>query len=287
MVSNSELTVGALTAFMGAAYLFFGTVGALSSTYISAKEDLARLEEVYTLLAMPPEPLFNSVAPPVRIPVTHVDFDEVTFGYEPGTPVLHSLSFTLRQGEFVCLTGPSGGGKSTILRLLLGFYAPESGEIRIDGASLGERDLRAVRATMGVAFQHDLLLNRTIGENITYGREGIPAERIVQAAKAADAHGFISTLPESYDTLVGEGGYTLSGGERQRLCIARALVGNPRVVVLDEATSFIDLVGEERILQRLRQSRFDRITILISHRPSTLAAATRVIEIDNGRLRCG
>ncbi|MDQ3815245.1 MAG: ABC transporter ATP-binding protein/permease, partial [Armatimonadota bacterium] len=213
-----------------------------------------------------------------------VTFDNVRFGYDKSNPVLKGLSFTAQPGEMIGLVGKSGAGKSTTISLLCRFYEPDAGSIRIDGIDYSEMSLQDMRRQIGVVLQEPFLFNGTIAENIAYGKPGASFEEIVEASKAANAHRFILSKPDGYDTMVGERGAKLSGGERQRVSIARAILHNPRILILDEATSSVDVETEKQIQQAIAHLVAGRTTFAIAHRLATLRNATRLVVLNEGEI---
>jgi ABC-type multidrug transport system fused ATPase/permease subunit len=284
LISKDFLTVGTLTTFLGATYLFHNTLSTLGGTYGLLREDLARMEIIYGILDSSPESLRKISGNEVPSSVDSVEFKGVTFGYNPLTPVLKDVSCHISRAEFMTITGQSGSGKTTIARLLLRFYEPDSGEIRLNGKPISQTNLGALRSTIGIVFQENLILDGTIKENIAYGNSGIPMSRIIAAAKTSQAHNFIETCPDLYETVVGEYGKNLSGGQKQRIAIARAILTDPEILILDEATSFLGLEQEEAILKGIKKSRRGKITLIISHRLSAIRMADRILTLDNGRI---
>ncbi len=223
---------------------------------------------------------------PVRKPQLggRIEFDHVTFGYDPYYPVLRDLTFTIEPGELIGIVGQSGAGKTTLVNLICRFYDVTSGAIRIDGVDVRDLSMEEIRKQIGIVLQQPFLFQGTIAENIAYGKANATREEIIRAAKAANAHDFITRLPEGYDTIVGEGGTGLSGGERQRISIARAILHDPRILILDEATSSVDTEAERQIQEALETLVRGRTTIAIAHRLSTLYNADRIIVLNHGRL---
>jgi ATP-binding cassette subfamily B protein len=218
-------------------------------------------------------------------PMGDVEFDDVTFSYtDEGAPVLHHLQLRLRPGETVALVGRTGCGKSTVARLLPRFYDVTSGAVRMDGNDVRDLTFESLRAAVGLVLDEPFLFSESIAANIAYGRPDAPRAEIVAAARTAGAHEFIEKLPNGYDTVIGERGYTLSGGQRQRIAIARTLLVNPRILILDDATSSIDVQVELEIHDALRRLMQGRTTLIIAHRLSTISLADRVMLMENGRI---
>ncbi|MGH3316114.1 MAG: ABC transporter ATP-binding protein [Nocardioidaceae bacterium] len=252
--------------------------GKLAKASVRAERILEVLNEPVAVHDSP-----SAVAAPVLS--GHVRLDSVSFSYKPAAPVLSDVSLTLRPGEVVAVVGPSGIGKSTLASLLLRLYDPESGTIYVDGMDLRTLTVDSYIAQTAVVLQETLLFHATVAENIAYGRSGATEEQIVAAAVLADADGFIKTLPHGYDTLVGERGATLSGGQRQRIAIARALVRDAPILVLDEPTTGLDAVAENSVLDALDTLIRGRTTLLITHNESTVRRADRVLRIEGGGLQ--
>lgn len=284
MISKDLLTVGTLTIFLGATYLFFNTLNSLGNSYGSLRENLARMEIIYGIMDRPPERVLKRPDYGMPSSINSIEFKNISFSYNPSTPVLKDVSFDVSRGETLGITGQSGSGKTTLARLLLRFYEPDSGEIRLNRQLLHQIDLDSLRSSIGIAFQENPMLNVTIKENIDYGHDRIPMERVIRAAKISHSHAFIKTLPDQYDTIVGEGGKSLSGGERQRLAIARAIIDDPEILILDEGTSFLEVEQEEAILNKIKETRRGKITVIISHRLSAISLTDRILTLDNGRV---
>ncbi|MCY1353349.1 Toxin RTX-I translocation ATP-binding protein [compost metagenome] len=224
----------------------------------------------------------RSALPPLR---GRIEFDQVHFRYRPdASEVLRGISVTIQAGEVIGVVGRSGSGKSTLTRLLQRLYAPERGRVLVDGMDLALADVSSLRRQIGVVLQENMLFNRSIRENIALADPGAPIETVMQAARMAGAHEFILEVPEGYDTIVGEHGASLSGGQRQRIAIARALMGNPRILIFDEATSALDYESERVIQQNMQAICKGRTVIIIAHRLSTVRNANRILVLDRGQL---
>jgi len=213
-----------------------------------------------------------------------IEFQNVIFGYDPVRQIIKGVSFQVNPGEMVGLVGPSGAGKTTITSLIARFYDPSSGTILIDDVPLNKIDTGHYRSRVGMVLQEPYLFHGTLLENIRYGHHEAPISDVIAAAKAANAHDFICKLPQGYDTIVGERGHTLSGGERQRISIARAVLHNPRILILDEATSSVDTETERKIQEAIDRLTANRTVIAIAHRLSTLRKADRLLVMKDGHL---
>ncbi len=214
-----------------------------------------------------------------------IQFDRVSFRYRAGEPVLHGVDLTLRKGEVVALVGPSGAGKSTLADLLPRFYDPTDGAVRLDGTDLRELPRAALRRLFGIVTQESVLFHDTVHENIAFGQPGgASREDVERAARVANAHDFIAALPRGYDTVIGDRGHTLSGGQRQRLTIARAVLRDPQVLILDEATSNLDTESERLVQEALQQLMRGRTALVIAHRLSTVQHADRIVVLQDGRV---
>jgi len=286
-VLDGSLTIGELVAFNFFVTLLVWPLRSIGMTVAFAQRAAAALERVHEVLDV--APAIADPPEPVALPIGGgaVSFSSVTFGYSDAL-VLDGFDLEIAAGESVAVVGATGSGKSTVARLLLRFYDPSSGSITIDGVDL--RDLRVddVRRAVGIVFEDTLLFNDTVSANIAFAVPGLDPradlERIRSAARAAGADEFIERLPEGYDTVLGERGFSLSGGQRQRIAIARAVLADPRVLVLDDATSAVDPSKEHEIRSAMGVVMRDRTTIVIAHRPGTVAMADRVILVDGGRV---
>jgi ATP-binding cassette subfamily B protein AbcA/BmrA len=281
-VSSGALTAGGLVAFI--LYLIQVVFPATQIVQFFSQLQKARgaTDSILELLDTPAEPEGTSQPEAGRQPVV---FDRVTFGYDPDRPVLRDLSFTLEPGTVTAIVGPSGGGKTTIFSLLERFYQPNKGRIVWGEQSVAGLELKSWRSLIGYVPQESPLLAGTIRDNIAYGLDReVGDEELRQAAQAANAAAFIEALPEGYDTQVGERGVKLSGGQRQRLAIARALLRDPKILLLDEATASLDAASEASVQEALHTLMQGRTTIIIAHRLSTVVEADRILFLDGGRI---
>lgn len=259
-------------------------LNALGFVYREAKDALVNAEKLFQLLREKPEIEDPPGMPALRVSRGDVVFENVNFSYEPARPILHNISFRIPPGGTVAVVGGSGSGKSTIARLLLRFYDVTGGAVKIDYQDVRGVSTRSLREAIGVVPQETLLFNDTIAYNIGYGREGATMEQIIAAAKAAHIHDLIDSLPQRYDTPVGERGVKLSGGEKQRIALARAILKNPPLLIFDEATSALDTASEQAIQRELDQLAENRTTLVIAHRLSTVVDATEILVLERGRI---
>ncbi len=285
LVLQGEITVGTVVAFLGYVGGLFGPVQGLSGIYSSLRKASVSLDEIFGILNVQEHLGDSPDAEDITDVRGEVNFDNVHFRYEQaGRPLLNGISLHVPAGTTVAIVGPSGSGKPTMMALLMRFYDPQEGRIKIDGRNLRTIKQSSLRRNIGVVLQDPLLFNETVRANIAYGRPEATQADIEAVAKAAYAHEFIQRLPEGYDTLVGERGGLLSVGERQRVTIARALLKNPPVLILDEATSSLDAESEEAVQTALEALMKDRTTFVIAHRLSTVVNADRIIVLKEGRI---
>ena len=283
MVIGGWETVGTLVAFTSYLWRFYRPVQEFGRMNHRLQHCLTSAERVFEILDADPEPL---EAGGVRLAPFRaaVEFRNVHFSYEPGTYALDGISFKVEPGEMIGLVGPSGAGKSTLAHLIARFYDVEEGDILIDGHSIQDLDLQWFRQQIGVVLQEPYLFHGSVWSNIAYANPAASADEILIAAKSANAHDFIVKLPDGYDTIIGERGQTLSGGERQRVSIARAVLRDPRILILDEATASVDTETEAMIQRALERLVENRTTFAIAHRLSTLRKANRLIVLERSKL---
>jgi ATP-binding cassette, subfamily B, bacterial len=284
-VLSGTLTLSTLLTFIAFLSMFYGPLQFANRFSEWLTRALAAADRVFEILDS------SSSVPEAVEPVTiasiegQVEFKNVTFGYDSHNPVLKNLTLNVKPGEMIGLVGHSGAGKSTTINLLCRLYDVNEGEICIDGVDVRKIRQKELRSQIGLVMQDPFLFNGTIAENISYSKSGAPYEEIIEAAKAANAHDFIAAKPDGYDTIVGERGNALSGGERQRISIARAILHNPRILVLDEATSAVDTDSEKQIQDAIARLTKGRTTFAIAHRLSTLRYADRLVVFKEGQVQ--
>jgi ATP-binding cassette subfamily B protein len=284
-VLRGDITVGTLVALLGYVGGLFGPVQGLSGIWQTVQKTSVSLDEIFAILDV--QDLLGDApnAQEVGDVRGEVTFENVTFRYEQrGRPLLNNISLRVNPGETLAIVGPSGSGKTTLMALLMRFYDPIEGVVRLDGHDLRSLRQRSVRRCIGVVLQDPLLFNDTIRNNIAYGQPGASMDDIIAAAQAANAHAFISQMPDRYDTMAGDRGSRLSVGERQRIAIARAIVKNPKIIVLDEATASLDAESEAMVQEALEKLMKNRTTFVIAHRLATVVNADRIIVLREGRI---
>jgi subfamily B ATP-binding cassette protein MsbA len=284
LVFSGKLTPGAFVAFLGALGSLYQPIKRLSQVNNNIQQGIAGLTRIYALLDTVPEVAESATArflPPIR---EGIEFAGVHFAYEKDQPVLIDVSLEAKPGQIVAVVGASGGGKTTLVNLIPRFYDPTRGAIRIDGVDIREVTLRSLRDQMGIVTQETILFDDTVFNNIAYGRKDMDPARVYAAAQLANAHDFITLLPQGYATRVGERGVRLSGGERQRIAIARAILKDPPILILDEATSALDAESERLVQEALDRVMERRTTFVIAHRLSTVVRADTIIVLENGRV---
>jgi len=281
--TGAGFTLGDLMAFLGYLAMLYGPLNFLAQSAQWVSRAMTAAERVFEVLDAEADVEEASAGIVLDRPRGEVEFRNVTFGYQRGQPVLKDLSFSVPAGTMLGLVGRSGVGKTTVINVLCRFYPIDEGQILLDGVDIRDLDLSAYRSLIGVVFQEPFLFSGTIAENIAYGRPGASLEEIMAAAKAANAHDFILRKPDGYDEQVGERGSRLSAGEKQRLCIARAILHDPVILVLDEATANVDLETEEQIQEALVRLVEGRTTFAIAHRLSTLRNADQLLVLEDGK----
>lgn len=282
--AEGQLDVGDITSFIGLSIMIGASIASVPELITTLLKAIGATERLMDLQEETPEPITLGAKPPALALQGAVAFEHVAFQYatRPDVPVLKDVSFAARPGERIALVGPSGAGKSTIASLLLRFYTPVDGRILIDGRDAQDYDLTALRERMAIVPQEVLLFGGSIRENIAYGRPGASDAEIEAAARKANAHEFIERFPEGYGTIVGERGVQLSGGQRQRIAIARAVLKDPAILILDEATSSLDNASEKLVQDALDELMKGRTSLVIAHRLSTVRNADRILVLDHG-----
>ncbi len=287
LVNNgSGLSIGDLFTFILYSVFVGASLGGIADLYSQLQKAIGATENLMEILDENPEPIKTEAHEITTRVKGLVKFDNVNFSYpsRKDIPVLKNVSFTANSGEQIAIVGPSGAGKSTITNLLLRFYHPSSGVVSIDDKSIDTFDMTDLRSQMAIVPQDVLLFGGSIKENIAYGKIGATDEEIIEAAKSANAHLFIEGFPEKYETIVGERGIQLSGGQRQRIAIARAILKNPAILILDEATSSLDSESERLVQDALETLMKNRTSLVIAHRLSTIRKADKILVLENGQI---
>jgi subfamily B ATP-binding cassette protein MsbA len=283
-VITGAMTLGSLLTFVFFIAMVTAPLVQVASIGTQITEAFAGLDRIRELRDMATEDQEDERKQSVPTVVGHVQFDHVSFEYEPGVPVLHDVTFDAPAGTTTALVGSSGSGKSTMISLIMAFAQPQQGRILVDGTPVSDLRLREYRHHLGVVMQDNFLFDGTVKENIAFTKPGATDEEIMRVAQIANAHEFILGFPQGYDTIVGERGVKLSGGQRQRVAIARAILADPRVLILDEATSSLDSESEHLIQEGLRRLRAGRTTFVIAHRLSTITSANQILVLEHGRI---
>jgi len=285
LINDGSITVGTLIAFTMYIGMFWRPIMNISNFYNTLISNFSAAERIFDILDIEPE--IVNIKDAVKMPKIkgNVEFKNVTFSYEEGNPVLNDVSFKVSPGENIALVGATGAGKTTITSLLSRFYDTEIGEVLIDGRNIKKVDLESLRSQMGIMLQDTFLFSATIKENIRYGKLDATDEEVIAAAKAVNAHDFIMNMEKGYDTEVNERGSRLSLGQRQLISFARAMLANPRILILDEATSNIDTFTEKLVQQGIKKLLRGRTSFVIAHRLSTIRDCDRIMVIDDGMIK--
>ena len=285
MIQSGAMETGGLVAFVSITFIIGGSIASLGNFYPQILGALGASERIREILNTPAE-IDLDQNPTVNAPAIegHIEFDDIHFVYptRPDIPVLKGINMSIKAGQKIALVGPSGVGKSTIIQLLLRFYPNERGDIRIDGKSIYDYEIRDLRSVMSIVPQEVILFGGTIRENILYGNQNATEEQVIQAAQQSNSWEYIQSFPEGLDTVIGERGIKLSGGQRQRLAIARAILADPKILLLDEATSSLDGDSEQIVQDALDKLMEGRTSIIIAHRLSTIRDVDRIYVIENG-----
>ena len=283
-VIDGTLGIGTLTGFLLYGVAIGASLGSIASLYGQFREGTGAIERVFEIIDTRPTIVDAPDARPLGRVAGRIELDAVSFEYLPGRPVVREVSLTVPAGETLALVGPSGSGKTTLVGLIPRLWEVTAGTIRVDGIDIREVTVASLRGQIGLVAQEATLFGGTVRENILYGRLDAGSEEVVAAAVAANAHDFISVLPDGYDTVVGDRGMRLSGGQRQRVAIARAILKDPPILLLDEATSSLDNESERLVQDALDRLKVGRTTIIVAHRLSTIRAADRIAVLDDGWL---
>ena len=281
---EGQVTIGTLVAFNAYVLMLQAPFRMLGFLMTMSQRSAASAERIFEILDETPQVADRPGAKHLLDPKGEVEFRSVTFSYAGGPPVLKNLDLKLSPGETVAVVGRTASGKSTLARLLMRFYDTQEGAVLIDGRDIKDLTQASLRAQVGIVLDEPVLFSASIRENISYGRPDAPFEEVQAAAMAAGADGFVREMPDGYEAVIGERGYTLSGGQRQRIAIARTLLTNPCVLILDDATSSIDVKVEQEIHEALRSLMRGRTTLIIAHRLSTISLADRVVLLEDGRV---
>ena len=285
-IARGELTTGEFTSFMAALFMMYGPVKKLSRVNATFQQALAASSRVFSVLDTHLEIVEAPDAIKLQRLKSQIEFRDVSFEYDDGDgPTLRNINLSIRAGEVVALVGTSGAGKTTLINLIPRFFDPSKGAIFFDGVDIRKATLASLRGQTGLVTQEIVLFNDTVRNNLTYGVEAFSREELHEAARAACALEFIEALPEGFDTVIGERGHRLSGGQRQRLAIARAIIKNPPILILDEATSSLDAESEALVQRALENLMTNRTTVVIAHRFSTVRRASRIVVIEDGQIQ--
>jgi len=281
---QSDMTPGAFFVFLGIFFQMMPSIKLFGQVFNSIQEGIAASERVFSILDTTPKIVDAPNAIELKSFNKGIQFRNVSFKYEKSDLILNKINLEINKGEVLAIVGPSGAGKSSLVDLIPRFYDVTDGSILIDDIDIRNITMKSLRSFIGVVTQETILFNDTVRNNIAYGLQGVPADKIIEAAKAANAHNFIEGLKDGYETVIGDRGTKLSGGERQRLSIARALLKNPPILILDEATSSLDTESEVLVQQAIERLMKGRTSIVIAHRLSTIQRANKIIVISDGEI---
>ena len=284
LVVSGSLEPGELVAFSGVLSHLYLPTRRLADASAAVQMQLAGMDRVFEILDVEPGIADLPDATPLQLSEGRISFDDVHFSYLDDQPILQGITLEVTPGEALAIVGRSGGGKSTLVKLVPRFYDVDSGAIRIDGQDIREVTQHSLRQKIGMVMQDAILFNGSVRDNIHYGRRGATEEEMLEASRMAHVDEFVGELPAGYDTIIGERGVTLSGGQKQRLSIARAFLRNPKILILDEATSSLDSHAENIIQDALGHLMKGRTTLVIAHRLATIIDCDRVVVIENGRI---
>jgi ATP-binding cassette, subfamily B, bacterial len=283
-ITSGYLKAADFVTYLTSIVMLISPIAIVTSNFNVLKQSQASIDRVFELLAIRPTILEKPDAQVLPAIQGRVEYRDVSFGYNPNEPILSGLDLTVRPGELVALVGTSGAGKTTIVNLLNRFYDVQKGSIAIDGVDIRDTTLASLRRQIGIVPQETILFSGTVAENIAFGRENFDLAAVEEAAKVANAHQFISQLPQGYQTWLGERGANFSGGQRQRLAIARAVLLDPRILILDEATSALDSESEALVQEALERIMVGRTTFIIAHRLATVRRANRILVVEKGQI---
>ena len=283
-IQQRNLTVAAFFSYLAAAGLLIDPIGHVTNNYNEFKQGEASVDRIFELMAIQPTVIEKPKAmnlPPIQ---GKVEYSHINFAYQPGEAVLKDINLLVMPGEAIALVGASGAGKTTFVNLLPRFYDPTNGHILIDGVNIRDVSLESLRRQIGIVPQETIMFSGTVAQNIAFGQQSYDLAAVAEAAKIANAHQFITQLPEGYQTWVGERGVNLSGGQRQRIAIARAVLLNPKILILDEATSALDSESEALVQQALERLMQQRTVFIIAHRLSTVRKCDRILVLERGQI---
>jgi subfamily B ATP-binding cassette protein MsbA len=284
VLGKSDMTPGAFFVFLGIFFQMMPSIKLAGQVFNSIQEGIAASERVFAILDTPPKVVDSPNAVEIKSFEKEIQFQNVSFKYDKSDLILKNIDLLIKKGEVLAIVGPSGAGKSSLVDLIPRFYDVTDGSILIDGVDIRNITMKSLRSLIGVVTQETILFNDTVRNNIAYGLQSISIDKIIEAAKAANAHSFIEGLKDGYETVIGDRGIKLSGGERQRLSIARALLKNPPILILDEATSSLDTESEMLVQQAIERLMKGRTSIVIAHRLSTIQRANKIIVISDGKI---